>query len=182
MEVYDILEVWSQSQSINPGMPCFLCIGSMGKYLTSQNSDEVTVTGKNETSAFFAIVWPETKTFSYYAAGDGNIKVEEKFQEQSLLGGEPFKGALVAKATHHGALKAFHEGFFKHLSPAYYVVSAGKEYGHPSKCLQARSRALAQRTLKYHSCRTSAKIGDIDSIQRATNEALHLSISLLSLR
>ncbi len=39
---------------------------------------------------------------------------------------------LVAKATHHGAIKEFNDGFFEDMLPMHYVVSAGKQYGHPS--------------------------------------------------
>ena len=122
--------------------PVFLCIAANGFWCGATEAVEVIedeVKKRNKTSAFFVITWPKTQQICYYAAGDGNKLIEQVFADTEVFhyDNENKIGTLAAKATHHGALTAFNQDFFKELSPEKYIVSAGKQYGHPSKCQTA---------------------------------------------
>ena len=114
--------------------PMFLCIGANGYCFNKDMPvDNDITTEKNRTSAFFVIAWPGSKNVCYYAAGDGNEKIEESFRAEGFFKAD---ATLVMKGTHHGAFNAFDPQFFEQMKPQNYVVSAGKEYGHPSEFLQ----------------------------------------------
>ena len=131
----------------------FLCIAAGGYSFNSETQREVKI--RNDTSAFFVIAWPgtgkrsATDTFVYYAAGDGNSDLEQYFEKQGAFDLKAsMKRSLVAKATHHGAIKAFNERLFWQMMPNNYIISAGDKFGHPSKSIGSLYEYLL-RTLTY---------------------------------
>ena len=135
---------WSHSlvsdNGANPKKPMFWCVAAARDCFNNSNNDQLIVEGinnredKNATSAFFIIAWPGSQNICYYAAGDGNMKKEKYFHEKKFLDANSDNGALVLKGTHHGAFNAFNADLFRQMKPRNYVVSAGREFGHPSKC------------------------------------------------
>ena len=118
--------------------PMFLCVGSARDCFNSNKhrrmDEKIEESGeKNATSAFFIIAWPGSENICYYAAGDGNKEIEKYFQETEFLDAGTDNGALVLKGTHHGAFNAFNAELFRQMKPRNYVVSAGNQFGHPSK-------------------------------------------------
>ena len=118
--------------------PVFVCIGADGYCFN--NAERRSVPKKNATSAIFAMGWSGSNQICYYAAGDGNRAIEKTFAAGKIFlqgaQGNDSLGTLVAKGTHHGALTAFVEAYFKEMKPGNYFVSAGKRHGHPRKFMQ----------------------------------------------
>ena len=127
------------SDGVNPQKPMFLCVAAAGNCFNNHRNQLIddgikNPEDKNATSAFFIIAWPGSKTICYYAAGDGNEEIEKHFYKTKFLETDADNGTLVTKGTHHGAFNAFNADLFQQMRPHNYVVSAGREYGHPSKC------------------------------------------------
>ena len=132
---------WLSSLEAAP-KPMFLCIAANGYSFNCKPPPPVQ--NRNDTSAFFVIAWPGSgkqltpDTFVYYAAGDGNLKVEGYFASKAYLDlNASGKRILVAKGTHHGGLSAFNEKLFWQMKPMNYIVSAGNQHGHPSKSIDS---------------------------------------------
>ena len=124
--------------------PMFLCVAAFGDCFNNPEGNKP-IDGKvrdsdnkNATSAFFIIAWPGSPNICYYAAGDGNKEIEGHFYETNFLNAiSDNERALVIKGTHHGAFNAFNADLFGQMKPRNYVVSAGRKFGHPSKCTLA---------------------------------------------
>ena len=129
----------AKNEKANPKKPMFLCVAAAGDCFNNPNKDRLIDHGikspdqKNATSAFFIIAWPGSPNICYYAAGDGNVEIEKHFQKTKFLETNSDNGALVLKGTHHGAFNAFNAELFGQMKPRNYVVSAGNQFGHPSK-------------------------------------------------
>ena len=140
--------------------PSFLCVAFNGYCYGTKERFYSGKEDRNKTSAFFVISWPKTNRICYYAAGDGNTAIERFFASQNFFGEDTQfpVGTLVAKATHHGALNQFNEEFYKAMSPQNYVVSAGKQYGHPSRYTPTEHQP-GERFLTCGSCCVACEIG-----------------------
>ncbi|RSL82212.1 hypothetical protein CEP51_005300, partial [Fusarium floridanum] len=113
--------------------PILLCVGAMGNVLGSETEpiDDET-TGDNYASIMMLLVWlpisPEqTPSVSLFAGGDAYKATEDLVIR--FLEGLPVQ---VLKAGHHGARTSTSAELLKHLAPNKFLISAGKEYGHPS--------------------------------------------------
>ncbi|KAK7419843.1 hypothetical protein QQZ08_010677 [Neonectria magnoliae] len=113
--------------------PLLICIGAMGQVMGSVSKPITEATGDNYASIMMVIVWvPNTPTLnpshvSLFSGGDAHMDTEDLVL-QFLQGYQ----VEVIKAGHHGARTSTSARMLKMMRPNKFIISAGKEYGHPS--------------------------------------------------
>lgn len=112
--------------------PAMYCIAAEGMPLTQKKPTLGHHTAKNMSSIVFILIWgfrtnPEHYIISHYFAGDapGNLEVELR----SFMNGW---APVSMKLSHHGSATSNPASNFLAWNPTNIVVSAGRQYGHPS--------------------------------------------------
>ncbi|KAJ6032600.1 hypothetical protein N7540_003332 [Penicillium herquei] len=123
-----------------PTKPRFLCVGAEG-YLLGNDMDQLVhrpseATLENFISITSLIVWPPSienqgqGRISYFSGGDSFSNTESKLS--AWLGNTRVR---VIKASHHGARSSTPPAMLQSMKPSKFIISAGFEHGHPSKCV-----------------------------------------------
>jgi hypothetical protein len=114
--------------------PVLLCVGAEGNVMGCARKNITHATGDNYVSIMMLLIWLPRKTgawhVSLFAGGDAHMETEN--QVVDFLEGCTVE---VIKAGHHGARTSTSARLLKRLQPNKFIVSAGHEHGHPSKCL-----------------------------------------------
>lgn len=124
---------------LNDPRPRFLCVGAegyiMGLPMSAQNVTKPSeATLENFISIMSLIVWPAHTTndnqarVSYFSGGDSFQGTESRLS--AWLGNTH---VCVVKASHHGSHSSTPSAMLENMKPSKILISAGYEYGHPSK-------------------------------------------------
>jgi hypothetical protein len=127
--------------------PLFVCVGANGDVFhgTKQSPYRKTEeTPTNWSSIINLLYWPQQQyqNISMYWAGDAVDTVETRFAEAAIEAkffGQ--KNVSIMKLSHHGSSGSTPNALLEVLKPKHFVVSAGGQYGHPSKPYHPQPRS-----------------------------------------
>lgn len=135
------LESYSLSADENVKYPVLLCVGAEGNVMGCKTVPITAGTGDNYVSIMVLLIWipriPDGPMHvSLFAGGDAHMATEDLVID--FLQGHCVE---VIKAGHHGARTSTSANLLKSLQPNHFIISAGHEYGHPSRLSLSYSTA-----------------------------------------